>query len=182
MAIYAWYLQGLLPTTIEATDILQFAGLTFGSGVFVGNYQDSMHVKSSLGVNDSSGNTPHNSKYIDADGVSLNGAAETAVSAASTAACPLKINFSHPTSVAITSHVIYAYDGLATTSPPTGVTFKMAEQGDAAWATPAGSAAALAVGDKAAATSHDFYFLVSATPTSVGLKNSFRIRDELIYS
>jgi len=182
MATYTWYLQGTSPTTIEATDIIQFAAATFGSAITVGSYNDTTHVESSVGANDSSANTPHNNKYLTGSTVSLNGGGSTNVADATTAACALKINFSDAASVTTTNHILYAYDGTTTTAVPTAVTFYAAEQGDAAWTNAEGSAAAVTVNDDTAGTSHDYYFLISASPESVGLKTAFKIRDELTYS
>lgn len=184
MATYTWTLQGTSPTVIDATDIIQFAGAAFNNALFVGNYQDSIHVKTSLGVNRSLGNVPHNTKYVTSTTMSLDGASAVNLNDASltTATAPLKINFSHGSSVAITNHILYAYNGSVTTTPPVEVNFKCAERGNTTWVSAGGSAAALALADHAAATSHDFYVLLSASPTAVGTKNSFVIRDELIYS
>lgn len=182
MATYTWTLQGTSPTTIDATDLIQFAGGTFDSAITVGQYNDSTHVESSGSADDSSGHSPHNTKYLTASTVSLDGAGSANVNTIATGSCPLKINFSDAASVAITNHIIYAYDGSVTTNAPTGVTFYIAEQGDASWTNAEGSAAALAVGDQVANTSHDFYFLISASPESVGEKTAFTIRDELTYS
>jgi len=182
MATYTWTLQGTSPTTIDATDIIQFAGAVFGSAIFINNYQDSTHVKSSGGANDSFGNAPHNTKYLTTTTLSLDGAATSDVDDLTTANCPLKINFAHGSGVAISSHFIYAYDGVSTANPPTGVDFQICEQATTPWVAAGGSAAACAVVDRTADTSHDFYFLISASPTSVGLKDAFKLRDELIYS
>lgn len=183
MATYTWTLQGTSPTTIDATDIIQFAGSGgFDTAITVGEYNDSTHVESSVGANDSSGNTPHNNKYLTSSTVSVNGGGSTALSGVTTTNCALKINFAHGSAVAVSSHTIYAYDGTTTTAVPTGVTFYIAEQGDTNWTNAEGSAAALSVADSASATSHDFYFLISASPESVGEKTAFAIRDELTYS
>lgn len=184
MATYVWTLQGTTPTTIAATDILQFAGLSFGNAIFVGNYQDSMHVKTSGGTNKSLGHSPHNTKYVSIDHMILDGSASTLLTDVSltTAKCPLKINFSHPTSVIITNHIFYAYSGGLTTNPPVDVDFKAAEFGDTQWTSANGSGAALGLADHASADSHDFFLLVSASPTAVGLKQQFVLRDELIYT
>lgn len=181
MATYIWYLQGTTPTTIEATDIIQFAGGTFGSSIVVSSFNDSTHVESSVGADDSSANTPKNSKYISSGNVDIGGGS-TALSGITTANCPLKINFSDAASVAVSGHIFYAYDGSTTTAVPTGVTFYAAEQGDAAWTNAEGSAAALGITDQVAGTSHDFFILISASPESVGLKTAFKLRDELTYS
>lgn len=182
MATYAWTLQGTTPTTIEATDIIQFAGATFDSAITVGSYNDSTHVESSVGANDSDGNTPHNSKYLTSNTVSIDGGGSESLSGVTTGNCPLKINFSHGSAVAVSNHVVYAYDGSTTTAVPTGVTFQIAEQGDANWTNAEGSGAALSVADSGSNTSHDFYFLISASPESVGEKTAFTVRSELTYS
>jgi len=188
MAVYTWYLQGTSPTTIGATDIIQFAGATFGSAITVGAFNDSTHVESSIGGDSSSGNGPKNSKFISQSGgtggdsqVDI-GAGTVDLDTVSTANCPLKINFSDAASVTTTGHILYAYDGSTTTSGPTGVTFVAAEQGDANWTAAEGSAAGVTVADDVAATSHDYYFNISASPDSVGEKTAFKIRSELTYS
>jgi hypothetical protein len=181
MATYTWYLQGSSPTTIEATDIIQFAGASFDSAIIVGAYNDSTHVESSVGANDSDGNTPNNNKYI-ASGTADWGDGTEDLTSITDAECALKINFAHTSAVAISDHIIYAYDGSTTTAVPTGVTFQIAESGDAAWTNAEGSAAALSVGDSGSSASHDFYFLISASPESVGEKTAFKIRDELTYT
>jgi hypothetical protein len=181
MATYTWYLQGTSPTTIEATDIIQFAGGTFDSAITVGAYNSSTHVESSVGADDSSGNTPNNNKYV-ASGTGDWGDGTESLSNITNAECTLKINFSDGASVTTTGHIFYAYDGTTTTAVPTGVTFQAAESGDAAWTNAEGSAAALTITDDTASTSHDYYILISASPESVGEKTAFKLRDELTYS
>lgn len=188
MATYTWTLQGTSPTTIEATDIVQFAAGTFGSAITVGQYNSSTHVESSVGADDSSGNSPKNSKFISQSGGTGGdsqvdvGGGTVDLDSVSTANCPLKINFSHGSAVAVSGHKFYAYDGTTPTAVPTGVTFYAAEQGDANWVNAEGSAAALTLGDSASNTSHDFFLLISASPESVGVKTAFKLRDELTYS
>lgn len=181
MATYTWYLQGTSPTTIEATDIVQFAGASFGSTITVGEYNDSTHVESSVGADDSSGNTPNNVKYI-ASGTADWGDGTENLDQILDAECTLKINFAHGSAVAVTDHIFYAYDGTTTTAAPTGVTFVAAESGDAAWTGAEGSASAVTVADSSSATSHDFYISVSVSPDSVGEKTDFVLRDELTYA
>ncbi|MFA5768356.1 MAG: hypothetical protein WC871_02310 [Bacteroidales bacterium] len=188
MATYTWVLQGTSPTTIDATDLVQFAGATFDSAITVSSYNDSTHVESSVGANDSDGNTPNNVKFISATGGTGGdsqadwGDGTEDLDAITDAECTLKITFAHTSAVAVSSHIFYAYDGSTTTEVPTGVTFYAAEQADANWTNAEGSAAALTVTDSASAESHDFYIAVSASPESVGDKTAFTLRDELTYS
>jgi len=182
MATFTWYLQGTTATTVDATDIYQFAGSTFGSAITVGAYNDSTHVESSTGTNVSTGNAPKNSKYLTSSTVSINGGASEALSGVTTANCPVKINFSHGTSVITYDAVFYSYDGTTTAASPTGVTFYCAEQSNASWTNAEGSASAMALANNTTATSHDFFILASASPESVGLKTAFKLRIELTYS
>ena len=182
MATFTFTLQGSSDTVIGATDRLQFAGAGgFDSKVTVGAYNDSTHVKSSADANDSNGNTPENNKYVSGTTADWGDGVEN-LNLITDAECALKINFSDAASVEITDAIFYAYDGTTTTAVPTGVTFQAAEQGDANWSNAEGSAAAVALADQAAATSHDYFIAVSASPESVGLKSAFAIRVELTYS
>lgn len=189
MATFVWTLQGATPTTIDATDIIQFAGAGgFDTKVTVGAYNGSTHVESSVGANDSSGNTPENNKFISQTGGTAGdsqadwGDGTEDIDAILTSECALKINFSDASSVITESNIIYAYDGTTTTAVPTGVDFRIAEQADIIFTEAEGSAAACTVNDDTANTSHDYYFIISASPTSVGEKTAFAIRMELTYS
>lgn len=189
MATFTWYLQGTSDTTIEATDILQFAGSGgFDSKITVGAYNDSTHVESSVGANDSSGNTPRNNKFISQSGGTGGdsqgdwGDGTEDIDAILTTECALKINFSHGSAVVTESAIFYAYDGSVTTNGPTGVTFVAAEQGDTNWTGAEGSGSALTLTDQSSNTSHDFFILVSGSPDSVGEKTAFSLRIELTYS
>jgi len=182
MATFTFTLQGSSDTVIGATDRLQFAGAGgFDSKVTVGAYNDSTHVKSSADANDSNGNSPENNKYVSGTTADWGDGVEN-LNLITEAECALKINFSDAASVEITGAIFYAYDGTTPTAVPTGVTFQAAEQGDAAWTNAEGSAAAVTLADQAAATSHDYFIAVSASPESVGLKSAFAIRVELTYS
>ena len=188
MATFTWVLQGTSPTTIDATDIVQFAGATFNSAVTVGAYQDTTHVESNAAADDSSGNTPKNTKFISQTGGTAGdsqvdiGGGTVDLDAVSTANSPLKITFADAASVTTTGAIFYAYDGSTTTAVPTGVTFVAAEQGDANWTAAEGSAAGVTITDDTASTSHDYYLLASVSPDSVGAKTAFKLRIELTYS
>lgn len=187
MATFVHTLQGGTPTTIGATDKLQFAGAGgFDTKITVGSYNDSMHVKSSGGSDVSSGNTPKNTKFISQTGGTGGdsqvdkGSGTVDLDTLATGDAPLKINFSDAASVATESALFYAYDGTTPATAPVGVDFRAAEIGDANWTEAEGSGAPVTITDDTAATSHDYYFAVSASPTSVGLK-SFKYRIELTY-
>lgn len=182
MATFTWTLQGATPTTIDATDRVQMAGAGgFDSKITVGQYNDTTHVKTSANANKSSANTPRNNKFLTSTTVSVNGGGSTSLSATSQANCALKINFADPASVAITGAIFYAYDGTTPATPPVGITFKAAEQGDASWTDAEGSGSPVTLNDKTANTSHDYFVQISGSPDSVGLK-SYGFRCELTYS
>lgn len=189
MATFVWQLQGSTPTTIDASDIVQFAGAGgFNSKVTVGQYNDTTHVRASGGANDSNGNTPNNNKFISQSGGTGGdsqadwGDGTEDLDAITNAEAALKINFSHGSSVITEDAIFYAYDGSTTTAVPTGVDFRCAEVGDANFTEAEGSGAALALDDNTTSTSHDFYIVASASPTSVGLKSAFALRIELTYA
>ncbi len=182
MATFIWTLQGTTPTTIDATDRVQLAGAGgFDSKITVGQYNDSSHVKTSGNANKSSANAPRNNKFLTGTTISINGAGGINLNTATNANCALLINFADPASVAITGAIFYAYDGTTPATPPVGITFKAAEQGDAAWTDAEGSGSGVTLNDKAASTSHNYFVLISGSPDSVGLK-SYAFRCELTYS
>ena len=189
MAAFVFTCQGTSPTTIGGTDKLQFAGSGgFDTRITVGSYNATSHVKSSGGTNLSSANTPKNNKFISQTGgtagksqVSVSGGATVDLDTVTTANCVLKINFSDASSVVTTAASIYAWDGTTQANPPSGVTVKIAAQGSANFSTPAGSGSALALADQTAATSHDFFLVYSASPSSVGLKTAFATSIVLTY-
>lgn len=188
MATFTWVLQGTTPTTIEATDIIQFAGATFDSAITVNAYNDSTHVESSIGENDSSGNTPNNVKFISqaggggGDSQADWGDGTEDIDAILEAECTLEINFSHGSAVAVTGVTFFAFDATTPATAPTDIDIRAAELGDANFTQAEGSGSALAIDDSGSSTSHDFYILVSASPESVGEKTDFAFRMALTYT
>lgn len=188
MASFTWALQGATPTTIDATDKIQFAGATFGSPITVGSYNDSTHVESSVGANDSSGNTPNNVKFISQSGGTGGdsqadwGDGIEDIDAITNAEATLKINFSHTSAVTTTNAIFYAYNGTTPATAPTDIDVRAFEVGDTNFTEIEGSGKALTLNDDTASTSHDYYIGVSASPASVGEKTAFAFRIELTYS
>lgn len=187
MATFTFTLQGASPTTIDATDIIQFAGGTFDSPIAVNSYNDSTHVESSVGADDSNGNTPHNNKFISQTGGTGGdsqadwGDGTEDLDQITTAECALKINFSHGSAVACSAIKFYAYDGTTPATAPSNIDVRVAEQGDANFTEAEGSAAALTLADSGSATSHDFFIVLSASPLTVGEKTAFAFAIELTY-
>lgn len=176
-----WQLQGATPTTIDATDYIQFSDGTFDNPITVSSYNDGTHVRSSGGADDSSGNTPNNVKYI-ASGTADWGDGTEACNAMLDSEATLKIAISETSSITVTDISFYAYDGTTTTNAPTGMTVQAFEQGDSAWTQIHGSGSALSVTDSSTpATDHYFYIALSASPSSVGVKSANKVRIEFTY-
>ena len=176
-----WLLQGTTPTTIDASDYIQFSDGTFNNPITVGAYNGGTHVRSSGGANDSSANTPKNSKYIASGTVDIGGGT-VALSSISTANSPLKITVGYDTNITVTGITMYAYDGTTPATAPTNLDVYLAEQGDAAWVNADGSGAALTLGDSSTpATSHPFYVLMSVSPSAVGTQSANKVRFAFTY-
>lgn len=184
MATWTWTAQltsGSL--TIGATDKVGFYGTNFGDAITVNEYQDSTHIENSSGTELCTSYHVHNTKYLTATTVSIDGGASQTLGASvpTTAQCPLKINFSHTTAVATSNGKFWADNGSDVNTAPTDVTFKAGEQGDTSWTSAGGKTNAVTLNDQSSATSHDFYIFCSASPTAVGNKTAFRLGIELTY-
>lgn len=177
-----WKLQGTTATTIDATDSIAFSDGTFGHPIQVGSYNDGTHVRSSSGVDDSASNSPHNTKYLTSTTMSLDGGSSANLSTLTTANAPLKITITESVAITVTDIKMYAYDGTTTTNAPSGMNVYLAEQGDSSWTQAHGSGNALTLDNHStAATTHDFYVAISASPTSVGVKSANKVRIEFVY-
>jgi hypothetical protein len=174
-------LQGTSDTTIEATDFLAFANGTFGQSITVDAYNDSTHVRSSAGADDSVSNTPNNVKYV-ASGTADWGDGTESLADMLDGEATLKITVAYDSNITVTDITMYAYDGTTPANAPTDTNVYMAEGGDAAWTQAHGSGSALAIDDSSTpATSHDFYVAVSASPTAVGTNSSNKYRFAFTY-
>ena len=176
---FLWELQGSSDTTIADTDILQFAGAGgFNEPVFITQYQDTTHVKTSGGSDKSSGNTPNNVKFISqAGGTGGDSEADWGdgtedIDAITDAEATLKITVSEAVSVTVTDPVFYSYEqGGDQADPAPDIDVRAFEVGDANFTQIEGSASALSLSDSGTpATSHDFYIGISQSPEAVGLK------------
>lgn len=189
MATFIWTLQGTTPTTIDATDLLKFMGASgFDDPITVNAWNDTVHVESSGQADDSSGNSPKNNKFISQAGGTGGdsevdvGAGTVDLDAVVNGDCSLKINFAHGTTVETSGAIFYVYDGTTTTAAPVNATFRANEQGSANFETPEGSASAMGLADNTTpATSHDFFIVISCSPTAVNEQTQIKYRIELTY-
>ena len=176
-----WSLQGASPTTIGTTDYIQFSDGTFDNPITVGAYNGGTHVRSSGGADSSAANTPKNSKYIASGTVDIGGGT-VALNSISTANCPIKIVVGYDTNITVTGVTMFAYDGTTPATAPTNLDVYLAEQGDSAWVNADGSAAALTLGDSTTpATAHNFYILMSVSPSAVGTQSANKVKFSFTY-
>jgi len=145
-------------------------------------------VESSVGADDSTGNTPNNVKFVSASGGTGGdsqadwGDGTEDIDAITDAEATLKVSFGHTSSVVTTDAIFYAYDGTTPATAPTDIDVQAFEVGDTNFTEAEGSGSALALDDNTTAETHDYYIGVSCSPASVGEKTAFAFRIELTYS
>lgn len=184
-AVFTWTGQDTNGGTevAVAADVISFYGASFNDAVEAGEYQTTTHVENDSNVDQCATYHLHNTKYVSANNVDLDGGGSEALGAGcpTTAECPLKLNFTFDTSVATSSTTFWAYDGTTPATAPTNVTFYAGEQSDTAWTQAEGSGSAVAIDDDTAATSHDYYIFFSASPDVAGVLTSFTLKFQLTY-
>lgn len=179
--------------TIAATNRIWFNGVggAFGTNVVVSAYQDGTHVSDNADAHlaaCTTGGHLHNTKFLTSTTMSLDGAGSANLSTLTTANSPLKFTFDTSdlggASVVTSGAKLYAYstsDG----TPVSGVTVQAGEGAvTSTWVsigTTGGSAAGLSVADQTTATSHNFFFAISVTPTSTGAKTTNVLKLSLTY-
>ena len=145
-------------------------------------------MESSVGADDSTGNTPNNVKFVSASGGTGGdsqadwGDGTEDIDAITDAEATLKVSFGHTSSVVTTGAIFYAYDGTTPATAPTDIDVQAFEVGDTNFTEAEGSGSALALDDNTTAETHDYYIGVSCSPASVGEKTAFAFRIELTYS
>ena len=166
-----------------ATDEFGFYGTNFDDAIEVSAYQDSTHVEDSNQADQCTPDHLNNTKYISDSQVSLNGGATSDLAAGypATSDCPLNIRFDGAGTVATSSATFWSYDGATQTAVPTDITFQGNEQGQLSWEQAEGSGAAFAVGDSGSASTHDFFFFLSASPDAVGVLEAMGLTFQLTY-
>lgn len=170
--------------TVAATNRVWFNGVggAFGTNVVVGSYQDGTHISDNTDAHlaaCTTGTHVHNTKFLTATTMSLDGAGSANLSTLTTAQAPLKFVFDTSdlggASVATSSAKFYAYS-TADGTPVSGVTVQAGEAAvTSTWVsigTTGAAGAGLTLADQTSATSHSFYVATSVTPTSTGAKTT----------
>ena len=173
MATWAVYgaLQSSGTLQLNATDHIWLTGTSFSNNVVAGTYQDGTHISDSNDVQRDTASPINNVKYVTSSTASLNGASAVALSSISQTYVSFKFVFSDVGSVATSAAKFYAYDGVTDTTALIGVDLQAAEQGNSTWTAANGSGSALSLANQGASTTHNFYVILSASPTSPGAKS-----------
>ncbi len=167
---------------VGSTNVVAFFGSGgYGSPIQVGQYNDTLHIRTSISDDTDSCSPPHLTavSYHSSSECLVNGSGPTALTAVSQQSC-LKIQVKSDTDISIIGSRLYAYDGSNVDNPPSNITFKAFKHGDASWSQPHGRTQALNCGTRTTpATEHDFYLSFSISPTSTGASSLFVVRFEV---
>ena len=168
--------------TIGTTNVIAFYGAGgYGSPIQVGQYNDSLHIRTSTSDDTDACPPPHltSLKYTSDTEVSINGGAPVALSSVTQENC-LQITVDSDTNITIIGSRFYAYDGSNVDNPPVNIVFKSFLLGDSNWSQPHGRANAMNCGTSTTpATQHYFYLGTSLSPTATGASTLFVVRFEV---
>lgn len=186
-----------------------FFGASFGTSVQVGEYQDSTYICSSDGVTE--GPEVTNCKYDTVtSGVIVNGGVAVAPSAVALASGTMNIRFTFDSPVKTQGGELRITNRLDPNTGAVGVTTKvcqlcnggsgvsstgtaLAPASHPGWLTPVGSSVTVPLlnspgsgglspsGSNTTDDRHDWYFCISASPTSIGSKEAYGLYCELEY-
>ena len=181
-----WYNTAGTPawTAFSAGNLIGFYGTTtYDTKVAVGAYDVGMHLRTSSGVDTDACAANHMTgiQYVASGTCQVNGGGVVALNTVTTLQS-VQINFTDgATSISTELGKFWAYDGSVDANAPVGVTAQGAEQGNSTWTACGGSAAAVTLADQGANINHNFYVIMSASPTSIGSKTSFAWKISLDY-
>jgi len=187
---------------------LGFFGASFGTSVQVGQYQDSTFI--TTGTGSVEGPEATNGKYITASGVSIDGGSTVAPSAVAINSGTMNVRFTFDSAVKTQNCELRIYDRVDITAGAVGVTTQvlqicnggsgvsssgtaLAPASHPGWIAPSGSGVTVPLLSSAGSgglspsgtdtqdTRHDWYASISASPTSIGAKESFGLYVQLEY-
>lgn len=165
MADIKWYLQGNIDTEIDKTDVLLFADMYFNSGLLVGDYNKTTHVKTDLGVNKSDGNEPNNNRYVSINKVSINEGTNKNLNTVSNAEAIIKLEVENDTDFTVEDAIIYLIGN--------NIDFQIAEIGNTNFTKVIDITTALQLNNKTTpAKKHTYYLVASMSPATFGTLSS----------
>lgn len=178
-----------------------FGSAGFGNSVPVGQYQGTTFITDGNGINQ--GPQANNVAYLTSQSGIVPTNVNIALQSIPNYQGTLNIRFTNSTAVRTQNAQLYIYDRTSTSNPPSGVLCYVAQlihpnqtqgvggSGDASWQAPAGTSYLPASflyngnafspgtsgfspnGGNTIDTQHDWYFAISASPTTVGAKTLF---------
>lgn len=174
---------------------LGFYGAGFGYSVAVGSYNDTTFITNGAGT--SQGPQCNNVKYMNIGSGIINSASSGVPLVSVPNYLAHNIRFTHTSAVKTQNAKVYVYDRQSTSNNPSGVLCKFAEiihpgltqvptgSGSTVWQTPTGSSVVMSLtsspglsglspnGPSTTDMNHDWYYILSASPSSIGSKTDF---------
>ena len=184
---------------------LGFYGSTFGQSVEVGAYQDTTYITDGTGA--TQGNVCENTQWLSVNSGTQSDAGAIALNYIPNRLATLNVRFTNDTAVKTQNAKLRIFDRTSINNAASGVTTKVAElvhantsqavisnSSDSSWSTPAGSGVIMTLtntspgisgqglaGAYTEDTRHDWYFVLSASPDSIGSKTLYGLYCELEY-
>ena len=155
-------------SAVAALDRFWLNGSGFGVPIVEDTFQGTTHLTTQANIESASLN---NTKYIDANNVSINGAASAALPIP-TNKCALHYQFTHDVLCIVPSAQFYMYNGIEDTVPASTFDFRAAQGGvSTAWTTISSKTSPLLIQPSLVPSlTHDFYIAISGSPTNMGEK------------
>lgn len=181
---------------LSGSGLAFFGDSGFGAAISVGAYQGHTYISNSSGSTE--GEESWNVKFLNAgSGIVGQASSGIALTAIPNSQATLNARFTYDSAVQVTSCEFRAYDRSDINNAPSGLTFKVAEiihpgttqansgSGDTTWYTPYGSGVTVPLANSPGVsglyagngsdstrpdTQHDWYFVVSVSPDSIGAK------------
>src|SRR3990172_3351997 len=181
-------------TDIGANTLVFSSSLTdLATNITVAQFNDGTHVgNGDPGTDQCGANHVNNNKYLTGSTISVNGGGSEALNDTNLTAneCSLDVLFNHGSAVALSSVLFYCYDGTTPATRAPGLDVFCFERGTAqtAWVEindDSGAQGGTGNGDsfenRTAATDHDYYVALTASPEVVGAKTLFDLAISLVY-
>lgn len=200
MATFTWFgffEAGPAWTDIAANTVVFASSLTdLATNITVDGYNDGTHVgNGDPGADQCGANHMNNIKFDTTTAFFLNGGGSEVLNDTNLTAdeCSIRVHFTDASSVATSSARFYCYDGTTTTTEATDIQAYGHEQGqgNTTWVEICDDTADIGgdnagervdVADSGAATTHTFYFAITAGPEAVGAKTAFDFGMALTFS
>ena len=188
MATFTWKgYMGAGPswTDLAANTIVFSSSLTdLATNITVAAFNDGTHAgNGDPGTDQCGANHMNNNKYLTGSTISVNGGGSEALNDTNLTAneCTLNVLFNHGSAVVLSSVLFYCFDGATPATRAPGLDVFCFERGttQTAWVeinddsgAQGGTGNGDSFADRTAATDHDYYVALTASPASVGAKTS----------